>query len=180
MRLTWQPGNMGWEVKPDQLYVSAHNFGGAYDWDDPAVEKVSDTHPVVYSAWGSHGIWINAGDHKYSEACVLLECYDLVDECSADVAWDTWENIVGFDYYDVSGNKGRGLGGSQWPTWMSNDFTDPGCDLLQDPNCDQDPAVGAIWRWGNPAWGDVFGYYRLENGPSGPVSKGVMWSNELQ
>ena len=180
VRLTWQPGNMGWEVKPDQVYVAAHNFGGAYDWDDPAVEKVSDTHQVVYSAWGSHGIWIDAGNHKYNEACALFVCYDLVDECGAGVAWDTWENIVAFDYYDVSGNKGRGLGGSQWPTWMSNDFTNPGCDWLQDPQCDQDPAVGAIWRWGNPAWGEVFGYYRLENGPSGPVSKGVMWSHELQ
>ena len=116
---------------------------------------------------------------EYDEACHLW-CEDLIDECGEGVAWDTWENVVAFDYYDPFENLGRGLGGGLWPVWMSNDFTNPGCDFFQNPNCDQDPSIGAIYRWGNPKWDEVFGYYRLEDGPTGPVSKGVMTSIRLE
>lgn len=39
VRLGWQYAGSAWEFKPSQLYVSAHDFGGAYDWDSPEVEK---------------------------------------------------------------------------------------------------------------------------------------------
>ena len=73
------------------------------------------------------------------------------------------------------GKPVRSLAGNVWPTWMSDAFTEPGdCG---DPS---DPVCGAIFRWGNPAWGDVFVYDRLTVGPTGPVSKGVMTSISLQ
>jgi hypothetical protein len=175
VRLAWQYGDLEWEFEPSQVYVSAHDFGGAYDWDSTEIQKV-DTHSVVYSAWGSHGLWVNPGDHVYGEAFFT----DLIDECDAGTAWDTWENVVAFDYYDPFGKNGRGLDGSQWPIWMQDDFTEPGCDVNANPGCDEDPASGAIYRWGNPKDGEVFGYYRLTDGPTGPVSKGVMTSLPLQ
>ncbi|MBN1847501.1 MAG: hypothetical protein JW932_02865 [Deltaproteobacteria bacterium] len=136
-----------------------------------------DTHPVVYSAWGSHGHWIDAGGHVYDEVCFIPgigPCDDLVDECGEGTAWDTWNKMVPFEFDPVT-RSGRGLQGNAWPTWMSEAFTEPGD--FGDPS---DPSCGAIYRWGNPEWGSVFGYYRLVDGPTGPISKGVMTSETLQ
>ncbi|MCK5229525.1 MAG: Vps62-related protein, partial [Desulfobulbaceae bacterium] len=170
VRLTWQYDAIsGWTVKPFQAYVAAHDFGGAYDWDDSRLQKVDDTHPVVYSALGSHGLWIEPGRHKYGEVCWPI-CEDLVDWCSEGSPWDTWNSLVGFDFTDK-----QGLGGEIWPTWMSDTFTEAGdCGDPSEPGC------GAIYRWGNTEWGSVSGYYRLTNGPTGPRSKEVMTSSDLQ
>jgi hypothetical protein len=164
MRLMWAYDDQtGWSLQPVQMYISAHDFGGTYDW--AAIPKINDTHPVVYSAWGSHGVWLTAGEHDYGEVCYVVACEDLTDWTSEGTAWDTWNNMAALDY-----NAKQGLGGSIWPLWMSNDFTNPG--TCGNPS---DPACGPIYRWGNMRRGEVFGYYRLEDGPTGPVSKGV-WS----
>ena len=55
-------------LTPLQVYFSAHDFGGAYDW--ASVERFADTHPVVYSAWGSHGVWSTPGAHEIGRAHV--------------------------------------------------------------------------------------------------------------
>jgi len=110
--------------------------------------------------------------------CVTLICAELTDNASAGVAWDTWENIYGMDY-----GAQEGLEGATWPVWMSDDFTDPGEGA---PNV---PGMGPIYRWGNTEdcsvldipldITDLIGICRLEDGPTGPVSKGV-WGAELQ
>ncbi len=168
---------------PSQVYLSAHSFGGAYGWDE--IQRFEDTHPIVYSAWGSHGMWKDPGDHVYMtigvtdpifDTCISLICTDLVDETSEGTAWDTWERLEGFDFMAQ-----EGLGGSEWPVWMSDQFTDPGAG---DPTI---PGMGPIYRWGNPEdcstlgvdISDLIGVCRLEDGPTGPVSKGV-WGMELQ
>ncbi|HLT38615.1 MAG TPA: Vps62-related protein [Enhygromyxa sp.] len=172
---------------PSQVYLSAHSFGGAYDWDGGEVEIHEGTHPVVYSAWGSHGLWAAPGDHVYQsigetdpffDVCITLICADLTDETSAGVAWDTWTNMVALDY-----GAQEGIDGASWPVWMSDDFTTAGAG---DPTV---PGGGPIYRWGNPEdcsvlgipidITDVIGVCRLEDGPTGPVSKGV-WGQELQ
>ena len=169
---------------PTQLYISAHSFGGAYAWGE-GVELHEGTHPVVYSAWGSHGMWAAPGDHTYQTigeevlgVCVTLVCADLVDETSAGIAWDTWEVVEGFDFFAQ-----EGLGEQAWPAWMSEDFADLG---LGDPTV---PGQGPIFRWGNPEdcsvlgvpidITDLIGVCRLEDGPTGPVSKNT-WGPELQ
>jgi hypothetical protein len=150
------------------------------------VSKVPGTqHPVLYAAAGSHGLWLTAGSHNYAdveiEALSNLYIESLYDHCAAGKAWDTWNNVIAFDYYDPSTNSGRGLSGSQWPNWMRDDFTEPGeCEDETDPTC------GAIFRWGNPYWKcsiagiSLGGYCVLENGPKGAVSKPVMTSETLQ
>lgn len=167
-------------LTPLQVYLSAHSFGGAYDWAE--VERFEQTHPVVYSARGSHGVWSAAGDHVYMTigeeflgACVTLVCADLTDETAAGTAWDTWERVEGFDFV-----AREGLGGASWPAWMSDAFTESGADPTV-------PSGGPIFRWGNPEdcstlgvdISDLIGVCRLEDGPTGPVSKGV-WGPELQ
>lgn len=173
--------------EPSQVYLSAHSFGGAYNWNGGEVELFEGTHPVVYSAWGSHGFWAQPGDHVYMtigevdpffDICITLICADLVDETSAGVAWDTWEVVHGLDFFER-----EGLEGAQWPAWMSEDFTDPG---RGDPAL---PSAGPIYRWGNQEdcsvlgipidITDMIGVCRLEDGPTGPVSKGT-WGPELE
>ncbi len=167
-------------LTPLQVYLSAHSFGGAYDWAD--IERL-DTHPVVYSAKGSHGVWSTPGDHVYMSigeevlgVCVTLVCTDLTDLTDAGIAWDTWENVAGFDH----GAK-EGLAGQTWPVWMSEDFKAPGAQPVDVPG------GGAIFRWGNEEdcstlgvdISDLIGVCRLEDGPTGPVSKDT-WGPMLQ
>jgi len=168
-------------LTPSQVYLSAHSFGGVYEWSE--VERFEDTHPVVYSAEGSHGVWSTPGDHVYMSigeevlgVCVTLVCTDLTDITSAGTAWDTWENVAGFDFVEQ-----EGLDGESWPVWMSEDFTAPG----EAPA--EVPGGGPIYRWGNVEdcstigvdISDLIGVCRLEDGPTGPISKNV-WGPDLQ
>jgi hypothetical protein len=167
VRLMWAYDDQtGWSLQPVQMYISAHDFGGIYEWDE--IPKINDTpHPIVYSAEGSHGVWLTPGRHKYGEAGPEGSKEDLVDWTSQGTAWDTWNKMAAFDY-----NAKQGLGGSTWPLWMSDDFTNPGtCGAPSNPAC------GPIFRWGNMARDCEFGFgnCRLETGPTGPISKGV-WS----
>ena len=178
VRLTRLPDET---LTPVQVYLSAHSFGGVYEWAD--VERFEGTHPVVYSAWGSHGVWSAPGDHVYMSigeellgVCVTIVCTDLTDETAAGIAWDTWENVAGFDFVAK-----EGLAGAAWPVWMSDAFQDPGAAPATAPG------GGPIFRWGNEEdcstlgvdISDLIGVCRLEDGPTGPISKDV-WGPELQ
>lgn len=199
VRLTpqWDESN-GWLLKPAQIYLSAHDFGRNFGWDQIttevgyelflpvvlrqasaspnagvaqsvqiALDSLSSplaTHPVVYAAWGAHGLWNDPGEHIYAHTPVGT----LSDWTGAGTAWDTWLNLIAFDYDTESG-----LAGSTWPVWMSQDY-------LNQFNGDSDPASGPIYRWGNYEWdcNIITGDCRLENGPTGPVDKGV-WDVEI-
>ncbi|MCH9681232.1 MAG: Vps62-related protein [Deltaproteobacteria bacterium] len=184
VRLLEQPDG---QLAPTQVYLSAHNFGGAYPWGNGEVALHDGTHPVVYSAWGSHGFWAQPGDHVYAsvgetdpifDVCITLVCVELVDETAAGVAWDTWEVVHGMDFFEQ-----QGLQGADWPVWMSDAFTDPGAG---DPTV---PGMGPIYRWGNEEdcsvlgipidITDLIGVCRLEDGPTGPVSKST-WGPQLR
>lgn len=187
IRLEWRregfPGTWDWRAVPSLVHLSAHSFGMDYEWETmtrtdglaPSCYTSDCTHPVVYSARGSHGLWREPGDHIYGIALTTA----LIDSCAAGTAWDTWQDLEMFDYHDPSANSGHGLGGSTWPLWMGNQFWDPGST---DPS---DPAAGPVFRWGNPEGSadsgidPLRGYYRLEKGPTGPVSKPV-WGLTLQ
>jgi Concanavalin A-like lectin/glucanases superfamily/Vacuolar protein sorting-associated protein 62 len=146
--------------QPEAVYISAHDFGGAYPWYLNALGRTNLTHPIIYSAWGSHGCWVNPGSHTYDSIPALG---DLTDYCSAGTPWNTWERVAAFDY-----NAQAGLGASQWPAWMSTDYGNPGTG---DPTI---PGNGPIYRWGNPRQGTcVSGECRLNDGPTGPADKNV-------
>ena len=168
VRLWWfYDDQSGWLLQPTQIYLPAHNFGFTYEWDE--IPKVNNTHhPIVYSAKGSHGIWLEPGEHKYDS----IGSQPLVDETNdSGASWDTWNYLEAFEY-----NLTQGLSGNDWPLWMSEDYEDPG---ICDPS---NPACGPIWRWGNHESGceilaiDI-GVCRLENGPTGPPAKDV-WNDK--
>jgi len=177
--------------------------GQGWETDYPAFDglaKYTDNsgqeHPAVYAALGSHGIWTQPGEHVYKrihksidlgvKTITLVDEY-LVDYTSEGTPWDTWQNIQTYDY-----NNKKGLGNSTWPIWMSDNFKDPGSG--NDPT---DPAAGPIYRWGNPNCEcgleiclpspvnkcyEIFDFGEcvLNNGPEGPISKGVWNPNVFE
>ncbi|SFL11552.1 protein of unknown function [Paenibacillus sp. 1_12] len=136
-------------VKPVQVYYGAHSFGTGYNWNE--VTKVNGTHAVAFSALGSHGMWKDAGSHVYQNIVVA----QLTDDCSQGTAWDTWNNMKNYEYFPAQ-STGRGLN-TTWPDWLKKDYTSA--------------SSGAIYRWGNPSQGSVFGQPLLDNGPTGPQEK---------
>lgn len=190
----------GWSLKPAQIYLSAHDFGRNYLWDEisktfwgtiflptilqngspslfnqtqqaeqaATVSQMTSlpTHPIVYSAWGAHGLWRDPGEHVYKH--LPWPAGTLSDWTGPGTAWDTWHHVTAFDY-----DSKMGLGGSTWPVWMSGDYGNPSLG-------DSNPASGPIYRWGNYERGcdAISGSCRLEDGPTGPVSKGV-WDVEI-
>ncbi|MFS1511559.1 Vps62-related protein [Chengkuizengella sp. SCS-71B] len=155
--------------EPVQIYLPSHNFGELYSWNE--IQKVENTHPIVYSAWGSHGHWKDPGVHTYKDLWILGKLQDIT---SAGTAWDTWNSVEAYDY-----KQKEGLSGQDWPLWMYDDFTYtvPGMDP-------SDPASGAIYRWGNEADGCDFefiaGECRLNNGPSGVVNRSIFTTPDLK
>ncbi|XP_019640456.1 PREDICTED: putative vacuolar protein sorting-associated protein TDA6 [Branchiostoma belcheri] len=84
--------------QPISIYVSAHDFGGEYYWDAASqtynkpgdIVRTDGTHPVLYSAKGSHGLWSTPGTRTYKSIPINNK---LQDETSAGTAWDTWKNV---------------------------------------------------------------------------------------
>lgn len=111
--------------QPIKIYLSQHNFGASYDWADNNLEYVSDssntaaTHPVVYSARGSHGLYNNAAEHVYRK---IFNGDRLVDKTSKGDKWYTWENIVllrnnlynNFNWAQYSGRWGNSKDGCKF------------------------------------------------------------------
>lgn len=107
VRLTWAYDDQsGWSLKPALVYMPAHDFGFTYEWDD--ISKINNTHPIIYSALGSHGNWQKPGVHVYKVIPVIEK--PLFDETAEGSAWDTWNFVEAYDY-DLK----QGLSGKTWP-----------------------------------------------------------------
>lgn len=154
VRFGWDFDNGEWLLSPFEVYLSAHSGGNHRAWKDV---KLDENSPIVYSARGSHAMYFDPGEHTYSIVST--------DHCSDGEVFDCSQNnkIVPFDFATK-----KGLAGDDWPSWMSSDFKDGG----DNP---QDPSSGGIFRWGNEKRGCNEGQCRLENGPTGPISKSDVW-----
>ncbi|WP_425392064.1 Vps62-related protein [Ekhidna sp.] len=154
VRLRWiDKGNEDWVLEPYQMYLATHSTGTTKAWED--VEKIGDQ-PVVFSAQGSHGMYFTEGQHE-------------IDITSKGEVLDVAENgrIVAFDY-----SSKKGLNGSDWPKWMSKDFSNAGSNPIDNP------LSGPIYRFGNQKMdcqGTVGGeeICTLSDGPTGPINKPV-------
>ncbi len=137
-------------LTPICIYMSQHSGGQTQYWPD--VSKAYETHATVFSAWGSHGLYPDAGDHNYSVG--------LNDVTSNGTDWYTWYRVETYDW-----QLKQGLSPSVWPSWMSDRYGDDDS--------------GAIYRWGNPHSGSPVPFtsneYQLGDGPTGPVDKADVW-----
>jgi hypothetical protein len=165
--------NYLWDVVPkdlgDAIFLPLITRSGSMTASGPSQANLATsgfdavyTHPIVYQAWGAHGLWKDAGEHVYQHTPVG----NLVDSTSAGTPWKTWRHVEAFNYDNSSG-----LAGNAWPLWMDPDYNNPALG-------GNNPASGPIFRWGNDEMGTcMFGECQLNPGPTGPVSKPV-WDNE--
>lgn len=106
---------------PLNMYVSSHNFGAYYQYNSyhqhfeytgqdtrkgipmspeyPKIVRVESSHPVLYSALGSHGLWAAPGLHQYNS---FPQLEDLTDE---GTEWRTWLNLDVVDLRDRAALK---------------------------------------------------------------------------
>ena len=142
--------------RPVVVDYSAHSFRNYTCWDD--IDVVENTHPVAYTAKGSHGMWKDAGVHNYAGFAFV----QLTDECSEGYAWDLWnENAMETYSYDALNHIGTGIGGCEWNTCFDYD------------NYDENSNNVALW--GNRGWNSPVQIYpSLQGGPGGPQHKAVI------
>lgn len=72
--------------KPVKVVASYHSWNVTKQWGE-GIEIYNNTHPVLYSARNSHGLWFTPGEHEY------ISFPKLVDYTSKGTAWDTWNNV---------------------------------------------------------------------------------------
>ncbi|KAG5672685.1 hypothetical protein PVAND_002795 [Polypedilum vanderplanki] len=97
------------KMKPDEMYVSAHDAGAFYTYDrltgtfeyksqetrkgylqHPTFPKTiitSENHPVLFAAEGSHGLWGSPGKHRF------VRVPRLYDINGFGRPWQTWTNV---------------------------------------------------------------------------------------
>lgn len=67
---------------------SPYEKDARYEPQYPPTVELMGTHPVVYSANGSHGLWGSPDVHTYVPG---LPLQDFTDE---GIAWTTWDNLI--------------------------------------------------------------------------------------
>lgn len=128
---------------PLKITYSWHLSGDTFDWDDPCVEKVAETHPVVYVASGSHASYWSEGDHTFSQ--FGLPCFftdharpmkTLIPEGVGIEASDIQGDLRDLpkSFYTLSGNIDQ----IPWTKWgghwgETETFFLPGCSGPQSP-----------------------------------------------
>lgn len=72
--------------KPVKVVASYHAWNVTKKWGE-GIEIFNYTHPVLYAARNSHGLWFTAGEHEY------ISFPKLIDYTSKGVMWNTWNNV---------------------------------------------------------------------------------------
>jgi hypothetical protein len=90
--------------RPSKIFLAYHNKGKVFDKDSPNNQAIEfrGTHPIVYSAGGSHGLHEKPGSHKYREVGLPGFKEPLVDYTGKGVPWHTWENLKIYGIYRPS------------------------------------------------------------------------------
>lgn len=167
VRLRWTDLDGDTHLRPIMFAYEAHGDTTKVEWPS-AGEASGDIafegdHPIVYAAYGSHGLWASAGEHVYKD----LPVFELSDDTSKGTAWDTWNNLVLLDYTTKSPISPT----ETYPAWMGYNG---------DGWRSQNP--GGVYRWGNEHAGVAIkplGIYERSDGPTGPVDKPV-WGRALK
>ncbi|KAI9363911.1 hypothetical protein DFJ73DRAFT_939141, partial [Zopfochytrium polystomum] len=149
---------------------SAHSSGSGLGTLSVADSRLawSGSHPVGYTALGSHGIWPQTGSNTYK---TIAGIYKLTDETGNGAQWETWNNVYAVDYLrgggytgaqawlNYNGHFGNPGDTSCWfyslvgeckfsegPDHPNRDMTGPPAQVLAAPNAaDPDHSVYAFW-----------------------------------
>jgi hypothetical protein len=120
------------ELQPLWLALAAHDYSGddlRRRWDDPGLEVVDATHPVVYAGAGSHAAYLEPGDYLLSFPAKPLkpveEVHQLAQRFWRDVlkqgeARGLAEEIHGFvtvPFVDYARGDGLSIGPNQAAEW---------------------------------------------------------------
>ncbi|MEZ4519961.1 MAG: hypothetical protein R3C44_25085, partial [Chloroflexota bacterium] len=157
------------EHTPEWVAFAAHDFSGddlRRRWDDPELDKVDDSHVVVYAAAGSHAAYIEPGEYlMHAEPTILQPVKRFLKPVREFFAESL--NTTGIDtppsltnaplfslaFVDYARGDGRAIGPGQTFTWSP--------ELLSD----ELPWVGTY----HGLWGldtqDPFGGERAPAGP---------------
>jgi hypothetical protein len=151
---------------------SAHGGGNIKTWSDA---PKTGTHPILFSAQGSHGMYFNTGCVAYQTLVPdsvnmfilpgsVRQEQKLKDCMGSGTAWDTWNNVVVVEQQSTG-------------TWRCDDGS-----TVNVENCSDWLNFPSDFRWGNERDGcggfnifkQVSGECRLNSGPTGPTTKGFV------
>jgi len=76
---------------PTGAFLSAHEWGSAYDFDVLERHGTAQSRPVVFAGLGSHAHYATPGKHAYALPFQLL-----ADSCSRGHLWDPLLNLISF------------------------------------------------------------------------------------
>lgn len=108
--------------KPVKIFLSIHghnemrfawgipDLAGLYANDEDELNRnailhsflsYDSTHPIIYSAKGSHGSWPQEGNYKYGKKNIpYIVRRQMIDSCDKGYIWDIKNNIILFDVMD--------------------------------------------------------------------------------
>ncbi len=78
--------------RPSQVFLSAHDSGFLANYGS-AWLSITNGHANVFSALGSHGLYVDAARHTYA---TLPNSFTLDDDTGYGVSWNTSSNVVTF------------------------------------------------------------------------------------
>ena len=153
---------------PRWVAYASHDFSGddlRRRWDDPEVEKVGGTHPVIYAGAGSHASYYTRGEYLMQvEPSFLAPLHGAA--AALDRVWTTslrqsnelnlddgLKNLLSVPFVDYARGDGRTIGPSQGEPWTPL--------LISDADGWVDGYRGL---WGLDTWDPLGG----ERAPSGP------------
>lgn len=125
-----------------QVFLSQHANGQTFNWGDSSL-AYDGTHPLVFSAKGSHGLYPDARRHIYKN---LPNGDFLADDTNHGPQWDTWQNLKVIQWKPI----GQFEGGNQWLNFNGRwGNVKSGCGIAE----------------------SVSGECVLNDGPTGPMMK---------
>ena len=150
------------------MAYASHDFSGddlRRRWDDPEVEKVDGTHPVIYAGAGSHASYFTRGEYLmqvepaflaplHGAAAALDRLWTNTLHQSGELNLDQGlRNLLSIPFVDYARGDGRSIGPGQAESWTPIQISD--ADGWVD---------GYRGLWGLDTWDPLGG----ERAPSGP------------
>ncbi len=153
---------------PRWVAYASHDFSGddlRRRWDDPEIEKVDGTHPIIYAGAGSHASYFTGGEYLMQvEPAILAPLRGIAK--ALDRLWtntlrqsgqlnldEGLHNLLSIPFVDYARGDGRVIGPGQAETWTPI--------LISDADGWVDGYRGL---WGLDTWDPLGG----ERAPSGP------------